>query len=387
MLTSTTAYSQEALISSHATGLVEIIHQPGCSDPNCLLPSCINLKLRRNHIQTCRKKSGRCDICKLLKSDLPDTLIGSPPSQSVRRQKTKSRQTTTQAFPQNEDINIVKVVKAGDKHETKLPESQPRFLSKQMTTYGTVGDHPATREQALGSAVLPHDPTAVNFQHQQQMHLGTTTLQLSTAIQGSNQVMQPPLEVLCNALQALNTVIQLVTSSQLEMHLIPIFRQALAGMEAAVMERLEGKTGPGPLMLNNSPLVLGYFEHDATNNQWTTSMLASPTPLSPPSGASSTTSMTSSPPPAPLSSSSSSSSSPSSSSSSSSSSSMTPLPFFPERSYEYDPGGTNQWAEHIPVQPPYKTMFQSNPVFGDMRSESDFDQDIILLDFVEELLG
>jgi len=51
----------------------------------------------------------------------------------------------------------------------------------------------------------------------------------------------------------------------------------------------------------------------------------------------------------------------------------------------------NQWAEHIPLQPPYKGIFNTNPVVevygGDLRSESQLDQDFILLDFVEELLG
>ena len=61
-------------------------------------------------------------------------------------------------------------------------------------------------------------------------------------------------------------------------------------------------------------------------------------------------------------------------------------------SYEYVSGGTNQWAEPIPVQPPREAMFNSNLVVEmyeeDLRGESSFDlQDVILLDFAEELLG
>ena len=70
---------------------------------------------------------------------------------------------------------------------------------------------------------------------------------------------------------------------------------------------------------------------------------------------------------------------------------MTPFSFPQECSPEYVPGVINQWADRIPLQPPYKGMFNTDPVLdvygGDLRSESLFDQDLILLDFVEELLG
>ena len=388
--------NHDTLMSSHAIGLDELIHPPGCSDPNCLLPSCINIKLRRNHLQTCRKRAGRCDICKLLKSNEPDGLNGSPPSQSVKHPKRNPKQAPTRAFTQNEDVDIVKVVKAGDRQENNFPESQSSLLSKQLMSSHALGEKPASRAHISCSAVLARGETAVNFQHQEQKHFGTLQLGEKVndgglAIQGSNQVVQSPLEVLCNALQALNTVIQLVAVSQLEMHVIPIFRQALAGMEAAVLKRLEENIGPRPLMLNNSPMVLGYFDNDITkpDTQWMTSLLASTTPLllssSPP------------PPPAPpppLSSSSSSSSlsslSSSPSSSPPSSSPIMPLSFAHERGHEYVPGGANQCAEHIAIQHPCETML--NPVVemheGDPRGESHFDlQDVILLDFVEELLG
>ena len=385
--------SQEATMSSQqGRDLVELIHPPGCSDPNCLLPDCINIKLRRNHIQTCRKKTGRCDICRLLKSNLTDTLIGPPSDQFVKNSRMKPKHTSARAFPQNEDVNIVKVVKASDKQEKNLQGAQS---SKQITTYRAVGEKPATREYISCSAVLPHGQTVVNFRPEEQKHLGI--LQLSNkvgndsiATQGRNMVVQPPLEVLCNALQALNTVVQLVTASELEMHLIPILRQALAGMEAAVIKRLEGSIGSRPLMLSNSPMVLDNLELDATrpDSQWETSLLASATPPSAPPSA------------PPLSSSSS-----SSSSSSLSSPPLSPPPLPPllsatlinpfsapqERTSGYVPGVINQWTDHIPLQPPYKGMFNANPVvdvYGeDLRRESQSDQDFMLLDFVEELLG
>ena len=278
--------SQEATMSSQqGKDLDELIHPPGCSDPNCLLPECINIKLRRNHIQTCRKKTGRCDICRLLKSNLTDTLIDPPSDQFVKNSRMKPKHTSTRAFPQNEDVNIVKVVKASDKQEKNLQGAQS---SKQITTYRAVGEKPATREYSSCSAVLPHGERVFNFRPEEQKHLGI--LQLSNdgiAMQGRNKVVQPPLEVLCNALQALNTVVQLVTASELEVHLIPILRQALAGMESAVIKRLEGSIGSRPLMLSNSPMVLDDLEHDATkpDSQWKTLLLASATPSSAPPSA------------------------------------------------------------------------------------------------------
>jgi len=307
----------------------------------------------------------------------------------------KPKHTSTRAFPQNEDVNIVKVVKASDRQEKSLQGAQS---SKQITTYRAVGEKPATREYSSCSAVLPHGEAVVNFRPEEQRHLGILQLTNivgndSIAIQGRNKVVQPPLEVLCNALQALNTVVQLVTASELEVHLIPILRQALAGMEAVVIKRLEGSIASRPLMLDSSPMVLDNLEHDATkpDNQWKTSLLASATPSSAPPSA---------PPPPPLSSSSSSSSWSSSSSPPLSppplppplsATSITPFSRSQERSSEYVPGVINQWADHIPLQPPYKGMFNTNPVVevygGDLRSESQFDQDFTLLDFVEELLG
>ena len=389
--------SQETMMSiQQGRDLNELIHPPGCSDPNCLLPECINIKLRRNHIQTCRKKAGRCDICRLLKSNLTDTLVGPPSDQFVKNSRMKPKHTSTRAFLPNEDVNIVKVVKASDRQKKNLPESQS---CKQITTYHTVGEKPATREHSSCSAVLPHGEAVVHFRPEEQKHLGIVQLSNkvndhSIAIQGRNDVVQQPLEVLCNALQALNTVVQLVAVSELEVHLIPILRQALAGMEAAVIKRLEGSIGSRPLMLNNSPMVLDYLENDATkpDNQWKALLLASTTPLlqssSPPPSA---------PPPPPLSSSSSSSSSSSPPWSPPplpaplSATSITPFSLPQERSSEYVPGVISQWTDHIPLQPPCKGILNTNPVVevygGDLRSESQFDQDFILLDFVEELLG
>lgn len=398
--------SQETMISSQqGRDLVGLIHPPGCSDPNCLLPECINIKLRKNHLQTCRKKTGRCDICRLLRSNLTDALVGPPSHQFVKNSGMKPKHTLTRAFSQNEDVNIVKVVKASDRQEKSLQGAQS---SKQITTYRAVGEKPPTREYSSCSAVLPHGETVVNFRPEEQKHLGI--LQLSNkvgndsiAMQGRNKVVQPPLEVLCNALQALNTVVQLVTASELEVHLIPILRQALAGMETAVIKRLEGSIGSRSLMLNSSPMVLDNLEQDATkpDDQWKTLLQASATPSSAPPSAPSSV-RPSAPPPPPLSSSSPSSLSPSSSTSSPpwsppplppplSATSINPFSFSQERSSEYVPGVVNQWADHIPLQPPYKGIFNTNPVVevygGDLRSESQFDQDFILLDFVEELLG
>lgn len=375
--------SQEALTGSHAMGLDELIHPPGCSDPNCLLPSCINIKLRRNHLQTCRKKKGRCDICKILTSNLStDALVSPLPSPPVKPQRKKAREAAaTQA-----DVSITTDVAAGKKQEKITPESPFHSLRKEITSFDAVEESPAPRQQGLSMAVLPYVDRAGSFQHH-----GQNTVQLSTSLndgdctptQGrQDQVIQSPLEVLCNALQTLNTVIQMVTSNQLEMHAIPIFRQALAGMELTVFKRFEGNIGASSL---DNPMTMDYFENGTSKveNQWATSSVAAAIPMLPSSSLPTSYSLPSS-----------ASSRPplSASSSSSLSSSLSSSPPLTPPSYDDVPPGANQWAECFKFQDPSKPMLtNSDPtvdVYGDQLGESSFNlQDILLLDFAEELLG
>lgn len=360
-MTSEQQGNQQASIS-HPTGLDDVVHPPGCSDPKCLLPSCINMKLRKSHLQKCRKKNGRCDICKELKSGdqemgalMANTLVRAPLSPTKRR-KVQPSQTYTPEVKPDDDVRIIKVVTDGNKQEKNLQGSR-RSTGQKIKSSDAEKNRPKALEQGPCNAVIPIDKTAITCSLQEQGSKRLDALQLRNHgdISASNQVVQPPLEVLCNALQALNTVIQLVKSSQLEIHAIPLLEQALAEMKVTALNRLDEKIRPTFFPLINTSIVMEYSGRDAcavkAENQWLPLQSSPPQMLPPPPS-------TLLPP-------------------SSAGSAVAP--------WQSPSTMTSS------VTPPYKTKFDSNPVvelFGDVTDEFNFDdQDIILLDFVEELLG
>lgn len=370
--------SRKALTGSQAMGLNELIHPPGCSDPNCLLPSCINIKLRRNHLQTCRKKRGRCDICRILTSNLTNALAGpfpDPPALPPPRRKLRESAAT------RADVNV----STGNSQEKMITEPKFSNARKKMASSDGVEERSAPRYEGLSTAVLPYVDRNSSFQPQ-----GRNTMQLSTNLNGDfksieaqqEQAIQQPLEVLCNALQALNTVIQMLTSNQLEIQAIPIFKQAVASMESAVLKRSKENNATSSFD-NPRPMMMDCSENGTTKveNQWNRPVVAIDIPMlqSSPSSASFIQPSSATSPP------SLSASSSSSSSSLSSSPSVTP-PLCDDVLPE-----ANLLAGCFQVQAPDKPMLtkeSAEDVRGhDLMNEFSFDlQDIILLDFAEELL-
>ena len=371
--------SQKALSGSQALGLNELIHPPGCSDPNCLLPSCINIKLRKNHLQTCRKKKGRCDICKILTSNLTSGLASpfpEPPALPPPRRKLGGTAAT------QGDANV----SARNGQKKILPE--PKFVNvrKETASFDCLKKIPAPRYESLSMAILPYVDRSSSFQPQ-----GQNTVQHSTNLNGNcksiqalqEQAIQQPLEVLCNALQGLNTVIQMVTSNQLEIEAIPIFKQALASMESTVSKRSKGNVITRSFD-NPRPMMMDCFENGTVKveNQWGTPVAEADIPMlqstSLPASFIIPSSSTS---PTPLS---------ASSSSSSSSLSSTP-PVTPSLCDDVLPDANLMAGCFQVQQTPSKPMLTKESVKDvgghDLMNEFSFDlQDIILLDFAEELL-
>lgn len=299
---------QQALLN-RSISLDNVIHPRGCLDPNCLLPLCINMKLQKSHLETCKKKPGSCDICKNVKSGQEQgemmtnahALVRTPLT-PVNLKKISSKQTSTYTSKDqgDEDISIIKVVTGNKKRENNLPEAHP--CSQQIVTGDIVQSNQKTLEQASCTAVIPHDKTAISciFPHQEQMR--PSALQFNTNLNSDintcNQVTQPPLEVLCNALQALNTVTKLAKSSQLELHVIPLLEQVLADMKLTALNRLNEKKRPAPLPLINTSFVMEYCESNEAGNQLLpmqsstlpTPPTTPPTPPTPPTSSSQVTS-------------------------------------------------------------------------------------------------
>lgn len=319
------------------------------------------MKLRKSHLQSCRKKIEHCDLCQKLKSSIEEkgTLLANAMAGIPLSQPRKAFSPDSDG---DEDVKIIKVVRGVNKPKKGLPESRPS--GQQAMNCDEVRNNPKAVEQGTCTAVMPLDKTAVScsLQHQEQKHL--SNLQLINGPNGDiipcNQVLQPHLEVLCGALKALNTVIQLVKSSQLEMHAIPLLEQALADMKITALNRLDGQIGPTPLPLVNTSIVMEYCESDISSaeNQWIP-LQSPPPPSAPPPPT------PQAPPPPPL------------------STSLLPLSA---------PGSAvTVWQSPLPsTTPAFKAKFNANPVveiYGDVTDDFDFDQDSLLLDFVEELLG
>lgn len=99
----------------------------------------------------------------------------------------------------------------------------------------------------------------------------------------------PKLEVLCKALKALGTVIELVKSSELEVHAIPLLEQALAEMKITAQIRLDGgaRAQATLLPLANTAAVMEYCDTDSgrAGSQWIPSppSIEPPLPQPPPS--------------------------------------------------------------------------------------------------------
>lgn len=331
------------------------VHPAGCSDPNCFLPACINIKLRKSHLQRCKKKSENCDICKQLTrgTDEKATLttypwLVHPPVSPAEHGDVQARERTTPDDQSDEEISIIKIITGFDSPKKNLPESY--HFSPQVAVHDVVGSNQNSPEQRVYNAIVPHDKRGINFclQQQQQEQSSLIAMQLSNALDGNitpcNQVIMPKLEVLCKALQALNTVIQLVKSSQLELHAIPLLEQALAEMKITAFNRLDDKIRPTPLPITSTPVVMEYCESEVTGeeNRWLPLQSPEP-PLTP-----SPSSASSSPP-----------------------SSAGPL------GTEYPPS--------LGMSSSRTALYKTNSVVE--LCEDVADPDSILLDFMEELLG
>lgn len=336
---------------STSTDLVKVVHQPGCLDPNCLLPSCINIKMQRSHLQTCTKTPGTCDVCKQLKSSakkavLPFSLRGSP-----------STQPTSWKDEEDDEVTIIEVT-------PNIARDNPK-MNQQISTMKTMNSDTAYNnlknlQQVSYDSVTRQDKAAVRygFSNQAQMRPGTFQFSNFNSLNTSSQAFQPPLEVLCNTLQALNTFIRLASSSQLELQVIPLLEQALADMKVTARKRLDLEGGISPMPVpRNSSVVMEYCDTDACipDNQW---LRVQPPPP---------------PPPPPVS------------------------PPFPSSTLQSTSPMSSSVSLATAWELPSSTVKSSTTLlshgeestYGDAENdESQFDlQDIILLDFVDELLG
>ena len=337
-----------------------VVHSsPVCTDPNCVLPACVNTKLLKSHLQKCKKKIEHCDICKQLKSGaeeremlMPDALA-CPSLNPIKHRDVQLKEIITPDVQSDDEISIIKVV-SGDNRRKKNP-SEPRLSSQQMAPCDAAGNSSNSLEQSSCTAVIPldHKPTIScslqQQQQQQQQQNSLIALQLNGAINPCNPIILPNLEVLCKALQALNTVIQLVKSSELEMHAIPLLEQALAEMKITALNRVDEKRKPTPFPITSTPIVMEYCESDITGgeNQWLPLQSVESPQLPPPSSASLPPSV---------------------------GSVVT----------EWQSSASSMMLSS--ATPSYK----ANSVLElceDVTDQIDFDQDTILLDFVEELLG
>ena len=342
----------ELTLTNQSTRFVgNVVHSsPLCTDPNCVLPACVNTKLMKSHFQKCKKKTEHCDICKHLKSGaeegqtLMSDALACPALNPMKHRDVQTREKIITPDVQSDDeVSIIKVVRGDSRPKKSLSENC--LSSQQMTLCGAVGNSSISLEQSSCTAVIPldHKPTISCSLQQQQQQLEQNSLiavQLNGAINPCNQIILPNLEVFCKALQALNTVIQLVKSSQLEMHTIPLLEQALAEMKITALNRVDEKRRPTPFPITSTPIVMEYCESDITGaeNQWLPLQSVESSQPSPPTSSS-------------------------------------PLP----------PVGpvVTEWQYSASSM----ALSSATSSYEDVTDQIDFDQDTILLDFVEELLG
>ena len=232
-------------------------------------------------------------------------------------------------------------------------------MNRQKSTMKTMNSATAYNnlknlQQVPYDSVTRQDKAAVRYGFSNQVQMPPGNFQINS-LNTSSQAFQTPLEVLCNTLQALNTFITLASSSQLELQVIPLLEQALADMKVTALKRLdlEGGISPIPVPFRNASVVMEYCDTDACipNNQW----------------------LRVQPPPAP------------------------PPPPFPSSTLQSTSPVSSSASLATAWELPSSTVKSSTtllshgeePTYGDAeKDESLFDlQDIILLDFVDELLG
>lgn len=349
----------EPALTNQSTRFVDnVVHpSPVCTDPNCVLPACVNTKLLKSHLQKCKKKIEHCDICKQLKSGaeeretLMPVALACPSLNPIKHCDVQLKEIITPDVQSDDEISIIKVVSGDIRHKKNL--SEPRLSSQQMAPCNAAGNSSNSLEQSSCTAVIPldHKPTiscSLQQQQQQQEQNSLIALQLNGAINPYNQIILPNLEVLCKALQALNTVIQLVKSSELEMHAIPLLEQALAEMKITALNRVDENRKPSPFPITSTPIVMEYCESDITSgeNQWLPLQSVESSQL-PPSSASL-------------------------------------LPPVGSVVTEWQSSASSMMLSS--AVPPYKANSVLE-LYEDVTDQVEFDQDTILLDFVEELLG
>ena len=265
-------------------------------------------------------------------------------------------QPTSSKDEEDDEVTIIEVT-------PNIARDNPK-MNRQISTMKTMNSDTTYNnlknlQHVSYDSVTRQDKAAVRygFPNQAQMRQGTFQLSNFNSLNTSSQAFQPPLEVLCNTLQALNTFIRLASSSQLELQVIPLLEQALADMKVTALKRLdlEGGISPIPVPLRNSPVVMEYCDTDACipDNQW---LRVQPPPPPPP-----------------------------------------PPPTFPSSTLQSTSPMSSSVSLATTWELPSSTVKSSTTLlshgeestYGDAENdESQLDlQDIILLDFVDELLG
>lgn len=265
--------------------LINFMHHPGCSDPNCFLPACINEKLRKSHVQNCTKRLECCDICKQLEraTGHPRTMVvnamacplASPGIQES--DKLAGSPAATELGSQNEDeLSIIRIVNlpTTPQENTQRPHMTFQDMDGGETLAGNLNH---SKDGGTSNAVVARHKTLVVPYHAQlkQEQNDPTYLERTSCFETERQQCfdtMPKLEVLCKALKALGSVIELVKSSELEVHAIPLLEQALAEMKVTAQTRLDGRVRARATLLPmaNTAAVMEHCETDVgrAGSQW-----------------------------------------------------------------------------------------------------------------------
>lgn len=282
--------------------LINLTHHPGCSDPNCFLPACINEKLRNSHVQKCTKRLEHCDICKQLervtghpRKLVMNTMACPPVNPGIQDSDRSAASSAKKELESQKDdeLSIIRIVNipTTPPKNTQQPHAPFHNMDGGETLTGALNH---LNDGGSSNSLIARDKMHVIPYHTQvkQEQNDPTSLERTNCFATERQQhfdTMPKLEVLCKALKALGTVIELVKSSELEVHAIPLLEQALAEMKITAQIRLDGgaRAQATLLPLANTAAVMEYCDTDSgrAGSQWIPSppSIEPPLPQPPPS--------------------------------------------------------------------------------------------------------
>lgn len=280
--------------------LINLTHHPGCSDPNCFLPACVNEKLRNSHLQKCTKES--CDICKQLervtghpRKMIMNTMACPPVNPGIQDSDRSAASPAKKELEsqKSDELSIIRIVNipTTPKKNTQQPHAPVHNMNGGETLAGTLNHSNVggSSNSIIARAKTPVVPYYTQLKQEQNDPVSLETTSCFEIERQQHFDTMPKLEVLCKALKALGTVIELVKSSELEVHAIPLLEQALAEMKITAQTRLDcGARAQATLLpLANTAAVMEYCDTDLgrAGSQWIPSppSIEPPLPQPPPS--------------------------------------------------------------------------------------------------------